>query len=294
MIQKNLYQILKTKMNKRIKNIIRSSFEMISKRAVLKAISQNQATKELWNFSLDILSDLSNHYATVRLSEEAEMRVRMLICCQVIFLKKIIDNMPNNKSTITYLDIGDSDGSVRLLLERLYDKLSLDSIGINLQQQAVDNIKQRGLNAECIDAMDLCNQKRSYDIVSVFETLEHLPNPIGFLENIHPIVNNRLIISVPLIVRSRVSLGYLNQNWPQSLVPTIANNHIFELNPQDLTKIFWHTGWEVEHKWKVRTFPEHGPLNWVMKLAWRRMSFEGWYFVSLMKNDKFSSKYRIE
>ncbi|MBU0543744.1 MAG: class I SAM-dependent methyltransferase, partial [Proteobacteria bacterium] len=208
------------------------------------------------------------------------------------FLKKIVVKLSNQKKT--YLDVGDTDGSVRLLFEKKYPELSLESLGINLQKQAVDNILKRGLKAECIDAMDLYKRGRAYNIVSVFETLEHLPNPIGFLENIHPIVKERLIISVPLIVNSRVGLRYLSQKWPKLQVPTIANNHIFELSPKDLTKIFWHTGWEVEDQWEVQTFPKHGPLRWLMQFAWRRISFEGWYFVSLLKNDKFASQYKIE
>jgi 2-polyprenyl-3-methyl-5-hydroxy-6-metoxy-1,4-benzoquinol methylase len=277
-----------------MKNLIKNTFYLISKIAVKRAIQQDQVLNEVWNLSLKVLPDLGNHYAIVKLSDEAELRVRMLTCAQVAFLKRVVVKLSASNRKKTYLDVGDSDGSVRLLFENKYPELSLKSMGINLQKKAVDNIKKQGLDAECIDAMDLYKQGRVYDIVSVFETLEHLSNPIGFLQSIRPVVKERLIISVPLIVNSRISLAYLNRKWPKLQMPTIANNHIFELSPKDLTKIFWHTGWEVEDQWEVRTFPKHGPLGWLMKYAWRKISFEGWYFVSLLKNDKFASQYMIE
>ena len=131
-------------------------------------------------------------------------------------------------------------------------------------------------------------------MVSVFETLEHLPNPIGFLKNMQDVVDKRLVISVPLIVNSRVGLRYLTDKWSPEEVPTIANNHIFELSPKDWTKLFWHTGWRVDHAWKVTQFPKRGLLKMMMQYAWQKISFEGFYFVSLVKDSKYSSQYAIE
>lgn len=269
-------------------------FKFLSVIAVKKAIRENSALNEVWKESFNTFPSFHDHFGTIILDDEAELRIRMLISAQVVFLKKVIDELPEADRKLNFLDVGDSDGSLRLLFEKKYPKLLSENLGINLQQSVVDEMNRNGLKAECIDAMDLHKQNRKYDLVSVFETMEHLPNPIGFLENISMVVKDRLIISVPLIANSRLNLGYLDPKWPKSKTPTIATTHIFELDPEDLKKIFWHTGWEIDFDWRVRPFPKYGPLNWILKFIWRRISFEGWYFVSLKRNEKFSSQYKIE
>ena len=185
-------------MNLLIKSILRRVFVFLSKISVRSAVKNNDELNTIWNLSCKVLPDLGDHYAIVRLDEEAEMRVRMLTCAQVVFLKRVVTGLLLQKKEMTYLDVGDTDGAVRLLFKEMYPEFPLIGLGINLQKKAVENITSKGLSAECIDAMDLHKQGRTYDIVSVFETLEHLPNPIGFLESIYSVVNERLIISVPV------------------------------------------------------------------------------------------------
>jgi len=273
----------------------RKIFQSISTIAVKRAIQESPEMQSMWDVSLKVLPDLEDHYAVVKLSGENLLRARMLICSQAIFMLKVIKQFSDLGEVIeTYADIGDSDGSTRMLLEKNLNGTKLRSIGINIQEKAVELIRKKGLEAECMDAMDLNKQNRKFDLVSVFETLEHLPNPIGFLENMQDIVNKGLIISVPLIVGSRVGLRYLTDKWTSGEVPTIATNHVFELSPEDWIKLFWHTGWRVDQQWKVRQYPKRGLLKLMMQWAWRKLSFEGYFFVSLVKDDKYSSQYSIE
>jgi hypothetical protein len=258
----------------------------------MRAIKEDAKMKAMWNLSHQVLPDLEDHYATVKLSGENLLRVRMLICAQAIFIKRIINQFSDaGKKIKDYVDIGDSDGSTRMLVEKSMNSKAIKTLGINIQAKAVELIRSKGLDAVCMDAMDI---EKQFDMVSVFETLEHLPNPIGFLENMQKVVDKRLIISVPLILNSRIGLRYLTDKWTHGETPTIANNHIFELAPEDWTKLFRHTGWRVEYEWKVRQFPKRGLLKMLMQYAWRRISFEGFYFVSLIKDNKYSSQYTIE
>ena len=276
-------------------NYIKEIFYKLSAMAVMRSIKENPEMNSMWNLSFDILSDLSDHFATVKLSGESLLRIRMLICAQAVFMTNIINQMNNAGEIIeNYVDIGDSDGSTRMLLEKTMKNHNINSLGINIQAKAVELIKNNGLEAECMDAMDLNKQDRKFDLVSVFETLEHLPNPIGFLQNMQDVVNKRLIISVPLIVNSRVGLRYMTDKWTKGENPTIANNHVFELAPEDWTKLFWHTGWRVEHEFRLKQFPKAGLLKMIMQYTWRKISFEGFYFVSLIKDSNYSSQYTIE
>lgn len=222
------------------------------------------------------------------------LRVRLLICAQVVFIKGVIRSLQaQGKAVKAWVDVGDSDGSARQLFLASADANSnIKTLGINLEKEAVDLIRSKGLEAEHMNAMDLHKKGIACDIVSVFETLEHLPDPIGFLESMQEVVGERLVISVPLIVNSRVGLRYLTKKWEAHKVPGICNNHMFELSPDDWTKIFLHTGWAIEEQWKVRQYPSSGVLKYLMQTAWRKISFEGYWFVSLKKDTTFSSRFK--
>lgn len=275
--------------------LIKKMFNVLSSRAVLAAKKENVVFKKIWEVSIEILPNLENHFTGAILENEALLRVRHLLCGEACFLDGTIRELFPSEKRCSYLDIGDSDGSVRLILNKIMDGFQISSLGINLQTKAVENIRRIGLDAECVDAMEIGKRGEKYDIVSLFETLEHLPNPIGFLESIHDIVGERLIISVPLISTSRVGMQYLSKKWPKDEIPTIENTHIFELSPMDWEKIFIHTGWKIKSKWQLRQFPKRGLLKFIMKYAWRKISFEGFWFVALSKDESSGRpKYRIE
>ncbi len=167
-----------------------------------------------------------------------------------------------------------------------------------MQNSAVEKIRSKGLDAICADALSLGDQGIHYDIVSAFETLEHLPDPIGFLSRIRKVTNERLVISVPFIKRSRVGLAYILDKWPvkwpESKKPTVENTHIFELCPLDWKKIFLHTGWKIADEWKLMIYPLYSPSRLILQPFWRFVSFDGFWFVSLCKDSEYSSRYTIE
>lgn len=278
-----------------LKSLIkRKIIDPVSISAVLKVINSNNELKEIWEYSFGLFPDFSNHFAVPINDNEVEHRIRMLVVGETFFIKKEIDSILELKEGCRYADVGDSDGSVRLLLEKYFSKERLSSVGINLQENAVEKIKEKGLEAICADALSLGGKGINYDIVSAFETVEHLPDPIGFLDKIKSVINCRLILSVPLIRHSRISLAYLSDKWPKDKKPTIENTHIFELSQLDWKKIFLHTGWRVENEWRLMMYPSNGLSQFILKPYWRFVSFEGFWFVSLSKCNKYASQYVVE
>lgn len=271
----------------------RQVFNTLDRMAVEKAVSRAPEMQNMWDVSRQVLPDLTDHYASVTVDAEAQMRLRLLLCAQALFIHKVYAGLiAQGQAVKSWVDVGDSDGAAReLFLRRFPDAAGIETLGVNMEQEAVDMIRRRGLAAECMNAMDLHTRGYDCDLVSVFETLEHMPNPIGFLENMQQVVGKRLIISVPLVVTSRVGLLYQSAKWDQRKEARYSNNHVFELSPRDWTKLFRHTGWSIDDEWKVRQYPKTGPLKLVMQYAWRKLSFEGYWFVSLKKDTTVSGRF---
>ena len=279
-----------------IKKFIKGQIvEPTSMAAVDKIINSDKRLYEVWQLSRKLIPDFSDHFTTAVESREVERRIRLLIVAETDFIRSEIEEFTNKGNRCSYADVGDSDGSVQLLLQSYFRSDILTTTGINLQKSAVEKIRRKGLNAVCADALTLHKQEGiTYDLLSVFETLEHLPDPIGFLRGIRATVEGKLIVSVPFIRCSRVGMGYLSEKWPHEKTPTIENTHIFELSPKDWTKIFMHTGWKIEREKKLMMYPASGISRLLLQPYWRYVSFEGFWFVSLQKNDEYSSRFVIE
>jgi len=282
-------------MKKFIKSRIIDPVSISGVRAVVRSDAE---LREIWEKSMVHLPSLGDHFTTAVAGVEMEHRIRLLVAAEALFAKRAITTVLDAKETCSYADIGDSDGSLQLLLRELLGAEKLSSVGINLQESAVAKIRARGLEGIRADAALLAERGACYDIVSVFETLEHLPDPIGFLKGIGPVVNERLIVSVPFIRRSRVGLAHIPGGgpgkWPEEKKPTIENVHIFELSRQDWRKVFWHSGWRVTAEWELMMYPFHGWQRLVLQPFWRAISFEGFWFALLCKDDRHAARYGVE
>ena len=276
----------------------RGLIDGVSISAIREIVNSDTELKKIWDYSVRLFPNLKRHYTVPVDNREVEYRIRLLVVAETYFIKKEVDRILREKRECSYADVGDSDGSVRLMLKECFYGDKLKSIGINLQQSAVNKMKAKGLEGIRADALSLGHQGINYDIVSVFETLEHLPNPIEFLKGIRTVTNVRLVVSVPFIRHSRVGLSYISdkwpKKWPKDKKPTVENTHIFELSPTDWEKIFLHTGWKIGNQWKLMMFPPNKLSRLIMQPFWRFVSFEGFWFVSLHKYSKYSAKYVIE
>ena len=271
----------------------RQILNALDRMAVTQAVIRAPEMQRMWDLSMQVLPDLTDHYATVTVDREAQLRLRLLLCAQALFMHRVYAALIAQGQAVTsWVDVGDSDGAARQLFMRCFPEAAgVQTLGVNLEQEAVDMIRRKGLAAECMNAMDLHRRGYGCDLVSVFETLEHMPNPLGFLESMHQVVGTRLIISVPLIIASRVGLLYQTAKWEAHKEPRYSNNHVFELSPDDWTKLFRHTGWSIDDEWSVRQYPEKGLLKQLMQYTWRKIGFEGYWFISLREDTTFSSRF---
>lgn len=278
-----------------LKKLIKTKLIDPASRLAIRAIIESDANlKDLWAYSTQIIPNLKEHFTIPVESDEIEDRIRLLIIYETQFVRNEIDKLMEGQNQCSFADVGDSDGSVQILLNKYNYGSNLSTVGINLQQSAVEKIKSKGLNAFCADALKLGDMGKSYDIVSLFETLEHLSDPIGFLEGIKQAVKHHLVVSIPYIRKSRIGLSYLSKKWPQDRKPTIENTHIFELSTGDWKKIFNHTGWRICSQRKLLMYHPYRLSRVLLQPYWRYISFEGFWFVTLSKDSKFSDRYSVE
>ena len=257
------------------------------------SMKTNVALYQAYKDTTKVVSDLTDHYSGVTLSSFYEKKVRFMLAAQTIFVAAEVREVLVEKQQCALVDVGDSDGSLQLMLKSMFtDNGALSTAGVNLQSEAVKRIQDRGLEGILIDAMDLHSRGLDYDIVTLLETLEHIPNPIGFLESIHDVVRERLVISVPFVRNSRVALNYLD-NLDDERRPTIENVHIFELSPPDWRKIFRHCGWKVAKEWTAYQYKPRS-LWHITAPIWRRKDFEGFWLASLKKDNSGRERYDVE
>lgn len=276
-----------------IRKLLGEILRYLSITAVHQVVRASSDLARMWQASIKHFPSFKDHFSIHTDDAEAEARIRFLVAAECSFIEKEVASVLANRQSCSYADIGDSDGSVRTVMEDIFGKTQLETVGINLQPSAVERMKERGLNAICKDAIEVGNLGIRYNVVSLFETMEHLPDPIGFLQKIGSVVEDRLVLSVPYVRCSRVGLYYQGNSWAKDLPVTIETVHIFELSPDDWKKIFLHSGWRVDRETIFKQFPASGPLKWILSLYWRYTSFEGFYFVSLVKDTTYASRYHI-
>ena len=71
----------------------------------------------------------------------------------------------------------------------------------------------------------------SIDTIFLFETLEHVPNPIRLLTEIERVVTRSVILSVPYVSETVVHSTNYDPTRPQ------YQQHIFEFSPADLKRL---------------------------------------------------------
>lgn len=187
------------------------------------------------------------------------------------------------------VDIGDSSGRHIQALKALNPGCRARFMSVNLDPVAVEKIRSKGLEAECIRAEELAARGLEAEVFLLFETLEHFSDPFHFLHDLARKSSCRsLVLTVPYVRRSRLGLHHIRQGLREKV--GAERVHLLELCPEDLRLLFAHTGWRVKREMVYRQYPSFGPLH-VLRAAWARYDFEGFYGAVLERDDRWSSLY---
>jgi len=229
------------------------------------------------------LKEVYNHYF--------ELKYRVLQAFQCQLMLKALEGC--EKKTITVVDIGDSAGTHMMYLRSLTHGIhDIESVSVNLDSQAIQKIRSKGLEAILCPAEELDLKGRPVDMFTSFEMLEHLHNPAYLLRRLAKQKGRgTLVITVPYVKKSRVGLHSIRG---QRLQPVSAEDeHIFEFSPQDWELLFLHSGWKVVFSKICYQYPRHlAMLSPLLAWFWKRTDFEGFWGAILGKDTSFSDCYQ--
>lgn len=213
-----------------INNMFLSAFRSNTERILRKKMQGFEK-----NFIFE--DDLNKHYAHQELNEIALLNVlKGFIIDRINFIEENIGNESINRES--FVDIGDPDG---IFLRALGKK----GYSANISEIGVKNIREKGIESILCDAESIPLKDNSIDNVLFFEILEHLPNPIIGLKELHRICRKNLILSIPHMTRTNIHKYNYNPGW------FLPEHHIFEFDADDFMKIVSHSGFKVE---KMETF----------------------------------------
>jgi len=191
---------------------------------------------------------------------------------------------------ISVADIGDSSGNHAAYLRGILPDGSLARVlSVNLDPVAVQKIRAKGGEAVQARAEELCLASNRFDLVVVFEMLEHLTDPTIFLRRLAEAgVAEKLLITVPFVRSSRMGLDFIRN--PGDMRVSAEAVHVFELSPGDWTLLCRFAGWEATSHAIYFQYPRRA-LGRILAPLWRRLDYEGFLALSLRRDMTVSNRY---
>jgi hypothetical protein len=265
-------------------NMLFGKLSFISLRGAIKS----QKLGDLKDRLEQAVPDISAQYSMAKIDNSyLRFKVRGLHAFQMSLFEKAAAGLPKD---IQVADIGDSAGTHTLYVKSLFSgQKNIKCLSVNVDPLAIKRIKEKGLEAIQADVEEMDKYKISADIFMCFEILEHLNDPIGFLQKLAKTSDSKFaIITVPFVRKSRVMLRYIRENRRENV--NAENTHVFELCPEDWKLIFKHAGWGVAYEDTYLQYPTGNILR-LTKPLWRKFDYEGFYGVILKKDITWPSIY---
>lgn len=272
----------------------RALYQWVSGQSI-KAAVKEQGLVELGGKLKAIVPNLLEQYTQPFDEEEFsrywEHKMRGLHAFQVQSILDSLDQISQNNLTV--VDIGDSSGTHLTYLESLAPPGKVGrTVSINLDPTAVAKIKARGREAFLCRAEDIGASGLEPNLVLVFETLEHLTDPIRFLRTLAVQCGVEYVLAtIPYRRISRFGGELLRQSAnspPRKLTPEEV--HFFELSPEDWQLLCLIAGYRPVITKLYRQYPERSGWRITAPL-WRKLDFEGFASILLKRDLSLADRY---
>lgn len=149
------------------------------------------------------------------------------------------------------LDAGDTSGI-------LFEAIGKKGVSLNVNQECIDFINSKGIEAVCGNAEDIKFADRHFDYTFSFQLLEHTPNPIKVLNELARVTKSKVFVSIPYAPATNIyAIDYWvdikKSSWKEERVKDV-DCHIFEFSTEDFKKILTHTNLECEDSFYLNYF----------------------------------------
>jgi len=265
--------------------------------AAVKAAAFESRIDKLSEQLTEIVPDLREQYTTFDVDTDLlRTRVRTLHAFQIKLTLRALDLLVD-RPNISIVDVGDSSGTHLTYLnsitsnEQRFGSNEFKFLSVNLDPIAIQKIRSKGFNGLLCRAEDIYEKHQiKADLFLSFEMLEHLYDPIGFLDTIsRRYVCEYFVLTVPYLRQSRVGLHHIRQQQLREVYP--ENTHIFELSPSNWKLLFLHCGWEIVEETIYRQYPLRSFWR-CTKPIWKKLDFEGMYGAILKRNRTWAKCYK--
>ena len=272
----------------------RKLYQTASARSVDAAVRE-QGLADLRARLRERIPDLTDQYTLdidpAEYTRYWETKMRSIHAFQIDSALQAIDAVGGNGLTV--VDVGDSSGNHGAYLKSLAPAGRIyRMVSVNLDPVAVDKVKAKGGEAILCRAEALDTQGLRPDLMLLFETLEHITDPLRFLHTMAVDGNiANILLTVPYRAHSRFG-GDLIRRMPAQLPDRITPEqvHIFELSPEDWQLLARMAGYRTEFCRIYRQYPRRSFFR-VMKPVWRRLDFEGFIALFLRRDPSLSERY---
>lgn len=178
-------------------------------------------------------------------------------------LKAIEKYLPPRDAKV--LDVGTAGGG---FLEAAR-QFGYDAVGLEPSEFMVEQGNQRGLNIIAGTLDDDLFPSASFDMVCLWDVLEHLADPKAALQAVHKILkpDGVLLINYPDIGTQVAKLAGKNFWW-------ILSVHLVHFNKQSITKVCDLTGFEVFHYqpyWQTLEFGYLEEMAIILKVPFSKL-----------------------
>lgn len=216
--------------------------------------------KQLSNFEQSEIfkeEDLSKHFGDTKLNDIGLQNVvKNFIIARIKFVVNTLGWEEINSSN--FADFGDSSG----IFLKAFGK---DGTSVNISSEVIGHLKLKGVRAIKADIdCSLPFEDDEFDYILLFETLEHLPNPIATLREICRVCRKALFVSIPHTTKTKIYRFNYGEGIP------LYQHHIFEFTNGDFGKIISHTNFKVKD-YKIARVLDNGNslLSKLIFLYWR-------------------------
>lgn len=167
--------------------------------------------------------------------------------------KRLGLTLENIESGNKILDFGCARGEYVSTLRSLgYDVKGVDILDFT------DEWNELGIQDFCSVSSGEVPNGINFDVVLLFEVLEHIPNPIDFLISLKPILNGKLILSVPncdnpaFMVKSGLNYNHFTDS-----------SHVNFFSEETLVAALTKAGY------KIHVYKKFNPINTIVPLLYQ-------------------------